>query len=423
MNPYGAVPAALEQTRLTLRDIMAGYVNQKIQESKLNLAQKQMEVEARALELEGEKQKAQTEFNLARIAADTARQDKSYDLEQEKFGHSQEMDRLRLPLVQKQIETAGVQAQTAEKRLEHETYALEKLKEKKPLSAWADEAGLTKSQKEVFMDLYGTTDGPVDSSALGRALTNLNNEKPLLYSMQWIGNRDKIEDIEKRLADDVNLTAPEKTALTSAGDKLKQQNQFIEVALSTWHSKENKLKPTDIEKIQENAASAWDILSKDARASYAGGYKQYEKEYVEYFKQDVMEGLKQIAELRKKDREKPAGEKPAGEKPPTEQPGAKKATKPPEVVGTLYTKYLVDRLNEIETYLGADASVQAQTKAMEFIKAGDLRGAQTYLDNLLSSRPAAEEVGNRLFRSEPREPAGTAGQGGIVRMPIPKVKR
>jgi aconitase B len=120
MNPYGAVPAALEQTRLTLRDIMAGYVNQKIQESKLNLAHKQMEVEARALELEGEKQKAQTEFNLARIAADTARQDTSYALEREKFGHSQEMDRLRLPLVQKQIETAGVQAQTEKERLGQE---------------------------------------------------------------------------------------------------------------------------------------------------------------------------------------------------------------------------------------------------------------------------------------------------------------
>jgi len=186
MNPYGAVPAVLEQTRLTLRDIMAGYVNQKIQESKLNLAQKQMEVEARALELEGEKQKAQTEFNLARIAADTARQDKSYDLEQEKFGNSQEMDRLRLPLVQKQIETAGVQAQTEKERLGQEklkTQQMVDLSQKKPWSAWADEAGLTEAQKEIFLDQYATGDGAVAGTTVAGALQNLNSEKPLLYAV------------------------------------------------------------------------------------------------------------------------------------------------------------------------------------------------------------------------------------------------
>jgi hypothetical protein len=419
MNPYGAVPAALEQTRLTLRDIMAGYVNQKIQESKLNLAQKQMEVEARALELEGEKQKAQTEFNLARIAADTARQDKSYDLEQEKFGHSQEMDRLRLPLVQKQIETAGVQAQTEKERLGQEklkTQQMVDLSQKKPWSAWADEAGLTEAQKEIFLDQYATGDGAVAGTTVARALQNLNSEKPLLYAVTMAGNIDKIKDLDERLRSDVNLTAPEKTALTTERDRLMKQSEYLQLALNAMREKKD-LSVKDYDTLKENATDAWDILADDARASYAGGYRQFEKEYIDYFKQEVNQGIDQLAALRKK-----STEKPAGEKPPTAEPTPKTAApKPLTQLSTADTKLMVDKLNEIEREVGADAAAKAKDAVMGFIRAGDLQAARDYLDNLL--RPAQAEIGNRLFRRETREPAGTAGQGGIVRMPIPKVKR
>ena len=68
-NPYTMVPQALEQTRLTLRDIMNDYVGQKIQESKLKLALAEIGAEREAVQLEGEKQKLVTGLDLARISS------------------------------------------------------------------------------------------------------------------------------------------------------------------------------------------------------------------------------------------------------------------------------------------------------------------------------------------------------------------
>lgn len=45
VNPYGAVPAALKESRLALRDIMADYLNTKAQEANVNLMQKKAETD------------------------------------------------------------------------------------------------------------------------------------------------------------------------------------------------------------------------------------------------------------------------------------------------------------------------------------------------------------------------------------------
>jgi len=49
-NPYGAVPEALKETRLTLRDVMTDYLNTKTQENNLRLGEAKLGVEKAAIE-------------------------------------------------------------------------------------------------------------------------------------------------------------------------------------------------------------------------------------------------------------------------------------------------------------------------------------------------------------------------------------
>jgi len=73
INPYGAVPEALSQSRLALRDIMADYLAQKTLEANLNVAQKKAEIETAQVAANLKLGELANERDLARTAAEAQR--------------------------------------------------------------------------------------------------------------------------------------------------------------------------------------------------------------------------------------------------------------------------------------------------------------------------------------------------------------
>ncbi len=76
-NPYGAVPAALEATRLSLRDIMSDYLRTKVEEGNLRLAEARMNMEQQGQANSLVLAKMQQENEGTRMRLDAARSDQA----------------------------------------------------------------------------------------------------------------------------------------------------------------------------------------------------------------------------------------------------------------------------------------------------------------------------------------------------------
>jgi len=87
-NPYGAVPAALKETRMALRDIMADYLATKTQEANLTLAQKKAETDTALIAANLQRDKLAGERDLARMAQDAQRFGLQTDLQRAQMEQS-----------------------------------------------------------------------------------------------------------------------------------------------------------------------------------------------------------------------------------------------------------------------------------------------------------------------------------------------
>lgn len=104
VNPYGAVPEALKETRLALRDIMADYLATKTQEANLALGQKKAETETAMIQAGIERDRLAGERDLARMAQDAQRFGLQTDLHRAQMEQGGQQFRDRLSEDQRQFD-------------------------------------------------------------------------------------------------------------------------------------------------------------------------------------------------------------------------------------------------------------------------------------------------------------------------------
>ena len=417
MNPYGAVPAALNQTRLSLRDIMASFVDQKIQESKLSLANKQMDVEARALELDAEKQKTRTAFDLARVARETVSQDRLFKESQSrtdlaKLGHQEQVraNEAREPILANQAETAKANAQLAARKIDILDRETRDRGQIHPWSYHLDRNAFTPARKEVFLGLYDK----------GKPVTGIEAEQTIAAFNKQIGPQlvSALAELKGQLGVSgkvlANLTPddPKRKEMEQVHDAALAVAEGIQMELNYLKSSTTKITPKDLEKMDEAADKIWMLLSDEDRKKYPGG----EPEFIEKYKNDsinrIAAGIDQLKSFRRQPGEKEPKPKPV----PGGNPPGKKDLKSKNWVGTKNTLWLNDQCNEIEKTMGKPKGDEARNKVTEFLKARDYLSARDYLTELLGQ--TRSETGNKLFSLTPGT-SSTVRTPAYVRKKIP----
>lgn len=92
-NPYGAVPDALRETRLTLRDIMSDYLNTKVEENKLKLGEARLGVEKAAVETQMKQHELANLRDIARQSQQDSQFQQSFGLDERKFSATSDIAR------------------------------------------------------------------------------------------------------------------------------------------------------------------------------------------------------------------------------------------------------------------------------------------------------------------------------------------
>lgn len=395
MNPYGAVPAALEQTRLSLRDIMAGFVSQKIQESKLSLANKQMDMEARALELDAEKQKAKTAFDLARVARETTSQDRLYEqsqartnLAQKKLDVDKEVRLARIPIESQKADTEAARQRNAD--LKNRILRDEQLRmnETKTVDEWAKTAGFGSMRRKVWNSNVMFPDGPetqLTYKQLKDAEAELNKNPVNYYKDYSAQKTDELIEMDKLLKDKT-LPSEKREALTKSYNALYRDVAQVQRGINDIYRGKTKFTRQDMEDLRADASYTWkDTLTDKQREAFPGGMQAYIKKYEDDYMQRITQAVNYLDSLRK-----PGDKKSTGIT--VDITPEKKDVKSKNWLGHKDTLWLNDQLNQVEKVKGKAKADEARVKVKEILKTQGLQGAKAYVTQLLSDKEAMSKM-------------------------------
>lgn len=152
-NPYGAVPEALNQTRLTIRDVVADYLKSKALESQLSLAKGQIELDRMRMDADTQRSRMDQELRLGAMQQNALHQDRTFDqqaennaflrrmkmgeadLSQRKFLEEQGKNKIEADKARAVIDLYKAQADKARGAEDRANRA----DEVRPLGAWAKE--------------------------------------------------------------------------------------------------------------------------------------------------------------------------------------------------------------------------------------------------------------------------------------------
>ncbi len=148
-NPYGAVPEALKETRLSLRDIMADYMATKVRESNLKLDLAKVNTETELVRSGAERDKIANLRELARIDIDKGQAAEAVRANQarEKLtgeGQAAEAAYRKDTLTQqgRVIPSQIAENEARTKFADTQTDVINRGLEKQPLSSWAQSEGI-----------------------------------------------------------------------------------------------------------------------------------------------------------------------------------------------------------------------------------------------------------------------------------------
>lgn len=85
-NPYGAVPEALKETRLSLRDVMSDYLNTKVEENKLRLGEARLGVEKAGIENQMQLNKLANDRWISQQQQQESQFQQTYGLQEQQLG-------------------------------------------------------------------------------------------------------------------------------------------------------------------------------------------------------------------------------------------------------------------------------------------------------------------------------------------------
>ncbi|MBC2712066.1 MAG: hypothetical protein HGJ94_14100 [Desulfosarcina sp.] len=231
-DPYGAVPRALESTRLTLRDIMADNMAQRTEAGKLRMAMAGITAEKEVSKMANERALSDLQFRHteARLAGE-----RSAAQQAEASRHNKAME--------------GVYSRSADVEEARENrLGAEAAEERTPVTREQafDRLGIGPMQRQMINSMV-----PVDKKLPLKAFLNLANaakEQPRIHGA-WMMSKlyDNAEAISKQPPSPENLKA-----LTD----IKRQIRLLEIGVS-----EGALKANDVIKARETLMEQWEDVA------------------------------------------------------------------------------------------------------------------------------------------------------------------
>jgi len=348
-NPYTMVPQALEQTRLTLRDIMNDYVGQKIQESKMKLALAEISAEREAIQLEGEKQKLTTGLELGKIASQERFREKQLGFQEQRLA---EVTRGR----KSAEELMGLKAETERKKQEALEGEQKWLNEEKTVEDWAGISGLSPTQKDIFVGSYpaGTT---MKRRQVQEQIQDLRKNPVMHFKFGLIGNIDRLESLNEDLKNP-DLTPNQKKILESRYDTLYRKTNNMKRLVDYMDKGKKKLTPKELSEIKDEAMLNWEGLSDDVKKGYGNDYRKFEKGFVDDYLDTLSRGSLNLEELKREAGEQETGKEAYGE--------------------------IMSKLNRLEGMKLKNINVEmVKARVGQKINAGDIKGANRLIDHHL----------------------------------------
>ena len=350
MNPYGAVPEALKDTRATLRDIMNDYVSSKTEESKVKVA-------LATIAMQGEKERLLAEADIAKAGAVTR-------FQEAKLG--QEATRIDIER-NKQVEAArhgealegiaGTQAGTARKEFLLKKQKEDYLNEPKSVEDWA-KLGLTRSQGQILKDLYG--EGAILPRREIDEHKKLLKENPaMFYLIGIIGAKDQVDEIRNKLMDP-NTPPEQRPTLEKNFNELLNKADTYNKMMQPITRLKKTLTPKDYEDMMKGAHNVWDVASDEYRAKFNNDFMKFREFYTSDYQKTVSATALNLEELMK-------------------MPGRPEKAKAVPEQG----KALEAELKILQEKKGKAAANEAwKTITSQYLNKGDASGALEYLKKM-----------------------------------------
>jgi len=256
-NPYGAVPEALKETRMTLRDIMQDYLANKVTESNLEIARAKADVERASVEADIQKAGMMNTLSLARLAQEANQFQQNYGLQERQVALEEQT---KPQQIWAQQEQARASMKTAEARAQ-EVGLIAAEQARKNQIVTLGQLGNERNIPKVYFTANGIDPNTRLRRADGEEMMKIIGAKfaqdpALMTKFNQFGIREKMLELQDKMADPT-IPTDQKTIMNQQYNKLKEQFQSLEVLSNELKKGDNSaLIPYIVKYAQDNPATA-----------------------------------------------------------------------------------------------------------------------------------------------------------------------
>lgn len=224
-NPYGAVPEAMNNTRLSLRDIMQDYLANKVTESNLEIAKAKTEVDRGAIEANLEQARMSNTRDLAGLAQREYQFDQNLNQTAEQFRQNHQLNTEKFQ-ADKSAQDRQIKIMEAENARKNREEA--RMNEVRTIGDWATRAGLGRG----VLDMNGLDPNMKMSrrdaaQALESWQIMVKSHPAMGFMAHGYNLKSDLQDLQAKLSDP-NLAAADKEALQKTYDKKFKQFQYLD---------------------------------------------------------------------------------------------------------------------------------------------------------------------------------------------------
>lgn len=272
-NPYGAVPEALKDTRLTLRDIMADMLNTKKMEGELSLAKSKAETETALVSQGIERDRLRNTMDITRLEQTDRQHQQQGELAQKQFGLAQAAQtHLHGPAFaeQKRLHDAQINklnadrtALSQETQKNDEVVPVRQFLEENNAMAYADVLNITNLDERQKRSHF---------AGIGNEIKKMEAASPLFKTTRAMA--DTKREITK-LAGDFHAAQDKETKKTIQ-DKM-EQLEARRLSLNMFQSGANSPKEKDL---LELSGKLWKSMDEETKIGlYNNDYNKYHNDY------------------------------------------------------------------------------------------------------------------------------------------------
>jgi len=286
MNPYGAVPAALKETRLALSDIMKDYLGHKILESKTKVALADVEAAKSMAEISGQKDILQARTGLAKVEAEGRRFEAGHALDLRKVTEAETAGS-----AMRDWRTEDIKLKKSRDVREKEEFDLEKKEHERLTKEYtpaeiSGQLGLGKLGNSIFMKLFPDPNVKLPMKQYEKIQKWIQENPKIAATQILIGLHDTADGILAKI-NNGTATDQEKQALGKITNTLKMLNMAVA---------DKKMSAKDLLKARQVLTDGWDMLSEEdqIRQEYLKQANGDETEARDLF---IKDGINQLSEI------------------------------------------------------------------------------------------------------------------------------